>query len=61
MKNQKISTSNNPSTNGTKHAGHKSNKTSLLEKFFVDQLKDIYYAEQHLIKSATGNEKCSVK
>jgi ferritin-like metal-binding protein YciE len=51
MKNQKISTSNNPSTNGTKHAGHKSNKTSLLEKFFVDQLKDIYYAEQHLIKA----------
>lgn len=51
MKNQKISASNNASTNGTKDAGHKSNKTSLLKKFFVDQLKEIYYAEQHLIKA----------
>ncbi len=24
---------------------------SLLEKFFVDQLKDMYYAEQQLIKA----------
>lgn len=51
MKNQKTSTSSHPSTNGTKEAGQKSNKTSLLEKFFVDQLKDIYYAEQHLVKA----------
>ena len=51
MKNQKTGTGNNPSTNGTKDARHKSNKTSLLEKFFVDQLKDIYYAEQHLVKA----------
>jgi ferritin-like metal-binding protein YciE len=47
MKNQKASAS----TNGTKDTGHKGNKTSLLEKFFVDQLKDIYYAEQHLVKA----------
>ena len=51
MKNQKTSTSSNASTNGTKEVGHKSNRTSLLEKFFVDQLKDIYYAEQHLVKA----------
>ena len=50
MKNQKPSTDTNGSTNGTKDASHKTNKTSLLEKFFVDQLKDIYYAEQQLIK-----------
>jgi len=51
MKNQKTSTNGATSTNGTKDAGHKNAKTSLLEKFFVDQLKDIYYAEQHLVKS----------
>ena len=58
MKNQKTSTNGATATNGTKDAGHnsndasnKSNKTSLLEKFFVDQLKDIYYAEQHLVKA----------
>ena len=54
MKNQKTSTNGATGTsNGTKEkdAGHKSNKTSLLEKFFIDQLKDIYYAEQHLVKA----------
>lgn len=51
MKSQKTSTSNSASTNGTKEGGQKINKTSLLEKFFVDQLKDIYYAEQHLVKA----------
>ena len=51
MKNQKTSTETNGSTNGTKDVGHKTNKTSLLEKFFIDQLKDIYYAEQHLVKA----------
>lgn len=32
---------------GTRNNG---NQQSLLEKFFIDQLKDIYYAEQHLLK-----------
>ena len=50
MKNQKISIDSNGSTNGTKDTSHKTNKSSLLEKFFIDQLKDIYYAEQHLVK-----------
>jgi ferritin-like metal-binding protein YciE len=31
--------------------GHANNSQSLLEKFFVDQLKDIYYAEQQLLKA----------
>ena len=54
MKNQKTSTNGAAGTNnGTKEkdASHKNNKTSLLEKFFIDQLKDIYYAEQHLVKA----------
>lgn len=53
MKNQKTSTNGAASTNGTKEKDvrNKNNKTSLLEKFFVDQLKDVYYAEQHLVKA----------
>ena len=59
MKNQKTSTDSNGSTNGTKDASHKTNKTSLLEKFFVEQLKDIYYAEQHLVKTLPEMQKAS--
>jgi len=32
-------------------------KGSLLEKFFIDQLKDIYYAEQHLLKALPEMQK----
>lgn len=32
-------------------------KESLLEKFFVDQLKDIYYAEQQLVKALPEMQK----
>jgi len=35
------------------------NKTSLLEKFFTDQLKDIYYAEQQLLKALPEMQKAS--
>src|SRR6186713_1947261 len=59
MKNQKTSTETNGSTNGTKDASHKNNKTSLLEKFFIDQLKDIYYAEQHLVKALPEMQKAA--
>ena len=59
MKNQKTSTETNGSANGTKDAGHKPNKSSLLEKFFVDQLKDIYYAEQHLVKALPEMQKAA--
>ena len=53
MKNQKTSTNGATGANGTKEkeGSHRSSRTSLLEKFFVDQLKDIYYAEQHLVKA----------
>ena len=59
MKNQKSNTETNGSANGTKDAGHKPNKSSLLEKFFVDQLKDIYYAEQHLVKALPEMQKAA--
>jgi len=53
MKNQKTGTNGSTGANGTKEkdASRKTNKPSLLEKFFVDQLKDMYYAEQHLVKA----------
>jgi ferritin-like metal-binding protein YciE len=43
-----------------KSAGNKQQKNgkeSLLEKFFVDQLKDIYYAEQQLLKALPEMQK----
>jgi len=54
MKNAKTtSTNGHADTNGTKEK----NKESLLEKFFVDQLKDIYYAEQQLVKALPEMQK----
>ncbi|MGN6619006.1 MAG: YciE/YciF ferroxidase family protein [Ilyomonas sp.] len=41
--------------NTTKNAGSKSG--SLLEKFFVDSLKDIYWAEKHLVKALNKMQK----
>jgi len=36
---------------GNKTNGNEQHQESLLEKFFIDQLRDIYYAEQQLIKA----------
>jgi ferritin-like metal-binding protein YciE len=58
MKNQKTNAGRTSITNGTKSGGH-SNKSSLLEKFFVDQLKDMYYAEQHLLKALPEMQKAA--
>jgi len=41
-------TDNNTATKNKKETS--SSSPSLLEKFFCDQLKDIYYAEQHILK-----------
>lgn len=54
MKNVKTtSTNGHAGTNGTNEKA----KESLLERFFVDQLKDIYYAEQQLIKALPEMQK----
>jgi ferritin-like metal-binding protein YciE len=42
-----------------KTEANKEKKDSLLEKFFTDQLKDIYYAEQQLIKSIPKMEEAA--
>jgi len=39
------------SGNGSQTPGSSSEKEPLLEKFFTDMLKDIYWAEQHLLKA----------
>jgi ferritin-like metal-binding protein YciE len=41
----------NGNANGNTNVASMQNKPSLLEKFFMDQLKDMYYAEQQLIKA----------
>ena len=46
MKQKKITKATERSENGKK-------KQSMLEKFFIDQLKDMYYAEQLLMKALT--------
>jgi len=47
MKPTKNETSGNGNTTSAKTEG----KQPLLEKFFTDMLKDMYWAEQHLVKS----------
>jgi ferritin-like metal-binding protein YciE len=53
------------STTKTRSAGTKSKTTSeaknghQLEKFFIESLKDIYWAEKHLIKALTKMQKAS--
>lgn len=52
MESKKETNGKDEQTNTTKAAQPKEKKAdSLLEKFFTDQLKDIYYAEQQLLKA----------
>ena len=54
-KNNSGSTENKPAENKQQSNG----RESLLEKFFIDQLKDIYYAEQHLLKALPEMQKAA--
>ena len=57
MKSQRHGTSNG-AVHATKRNGS-SAQQSLLEKFFVDQLQDIYYAEQLLLKALPEMQKAA--
>ena len=46
-------------TNGKTNESNGSNQASLLEKFLVDELKDIYWAEKHLLKALPKMEKAA--
>jgi len=50
-KNQRKETQSVSASGKTASGNGRSNQGSLLEKFFTDQLKDIYYAEQQLLKA----------
>ncbi|MEI9935060.1 MAG: ferritin-like domain-containing protein [Ferruginibacter sp.] len=52
---QKIS-SNSNNTNGKNHAAQ---SDSLLQAFFYDELKDIYWAEKHLVKTLPKMQKAA--
>ena len=49
MKQKTNQNGKNPGNTNAKNSGNK--QGSLLEKFFIDQLQDIYYAEQQLVKA----------
>src|SRR3954464_505094 len=44
---------------GANGSNGKQDQPSLLEKFFLDQLKDIYYAEQQLVKALPEMQKAA--
>jgi len=50
-KNQSKTTRTTDTTRKMTGSNGSGNQESLLEKFFIDQLKDIYYAEQQLLKA----------
>jgi ferritin-like metal-binding protein YciE len=52
-------TSNNASKSSNGISNGTSGQPSLLEKFFTDQLKDIYYAEQQLLKALPEMQKAA--
>ncbi|MEO8819746.1 MAG: ferritin-like domain-containing protein [Ginsengibacter sp.] len=49
------------SSNGKQNSERKGSKVedSMLEEFFVDELKDIYWAEKHLVKTLPKMEKAA--
>jgi ferritin-like metal-binding protein YciE len=46
-------------TKGSAAAASRSNENSMLTDFFVDELKDIYWAEKHLIKALPKMKKAA--
>lgn len=46
-----VTSAQSPSATGSNSSPQEDRQSSLLEKFFTDQLKDIYYAEQQLLKA----------
>ncbi|MEO8413803.1 MAG: ferritin-like domain-containing protein [Ginsengibacter sp.] len=46
-------------TNAKKNATSLSGDSSMLEEFFIDELKDIYWAEKHLVKVLPKMEKAA--
>src|SRR5881394_95126 len=54
---KKMSDNKNGKQPNTSKSNGNEQRESLLEKFFIDQLKDIYYAEQQLLKALPEMQK----
>src|SRR5262249_26027986 len=54
---QKKNQVGNRNVSGRQNANNGQRQESLLEKFFIDQLQDIYYAEQELLKALPKMQK----
>jgi len=50
---------NSENGNGKTNGSGESSQSSLMEKFLVDELKDIYWAEKHLLKALPKLEKAA--
>src|SRR5688572_25801232 len=50
---------NQSNGNGRTGGSDGSNQSSLMEKYLVDELKDIYWAEKHLLKALPKLEKAA--
>lgn len=55
----KTTTTSVKSTTSSRQVASQNNESKLLSKFFVDGLKDIYWAEKHLVKALIKLEKKS--
>jgi ferritin-like metal-binding protein YciE len=56
---QKTNQSGNKNVSRTNSRNNGKKQGSLLEKFFIDQLQDIYYAEQQLVKALPKMQEAS--
>jgi len=45
--------------NGSRKPSAKTNQSSMLEEFFIDELKDIYWAEKHIVKTLPKLQKAA--
>jgi Uncharacterized protein conserved in bacteria len=53
------SKSSERSTNGSSNSSSQDGESSMLEELFLDELKDIYWAEKHLLKALPKMEKAA--
>lgn len=50
-----INSKNEKKTNSSKSSVSSTGDSSMLKEFFIDEIKDIYWAEKHLVKTLPKN------
>jgi ferritin-like metal-binding protein YciE len=58
-KNQGSTKTTNKSSTGSRSSAGKMDRQSLLRKFFIEELQDIYWAEKHLVKELPKLQKAA--